>query len=68
MTEKLMTYALGRGAQYYDMPSVRAVLKDAARSDYRFSSIVLGIVKSPAFQMKVKSEDESRIVTASVRQ
>jgi hypothetical protein len=68
MTEKLMTYALGRGLQYYDMPSVRAVLKDAARGDYRFSSIVLGIVKSPAFQMKVKGEDESRTVTASVRQ
>jgi mono/diheme cytochrome c family protein len=68
MTEKLMTYALGRGVQYSDMPSVRAVLKDAARTDYRFSSIVLGIVKSPAFQMKVKSEEESRTVTASVWQ
>jgi hypothetical protein len=45
-TEKLLTYALGRGIQYYDMPAVRSVLKDAARKDYRFSSIILGIVRS----------------------
>jgi mono/diheme cytochrome c family protein len=68
-TEKLAIYALGRGLQYYDMPTVRAIVRDAARNDYRFSSIVLGIVKSTPFQMKVKStEGENRTVTASVRQ
>lgn len=60
-TEKLMTYALGRGIQYYDMPAVRGVLKEARRNDDRFSSIVLGIVKSVPFQMKIKSaETEQR--------
>ncbi len=41
-TEKLMIYALGRGVQYYDMPAVRAIVRDAAHNDYRFSSIVIG--------------------------
>jgi hypothetical protein len=52
MTEKLMTYALGRGVEYYDMPTVRQMVRETARSDYRFSSIVTAIVKSPAFQMR----------------
>jgi hypothetical protein len=54
-TEKLLTYALGRAVHYYDMPVVRSVIREAARSDYRFSSLVLGIVKSAPFQMKVKA-------------
>ncbi len=54
LTERLMTYALGRGVEYSDMPAIRAILKDAARNDYRFSSIVLGIVKSTPFDTKVK--------------
>jgi hypothetical protein len=53
-TEKLLTYALGRGVHYYDMPAVRSIIHDSARNDYRFSSLVLGIVKSAPFQMKVK--------------
>ena len=53
-TEKLLTYALGRAVHYYDMPVVRSVIREAARNDYRFSSLVLGIVKSAPFQMKVK--------------
>jgi hypothetical protein len=52
LTEKLMTYALGRGVEYTDMPTVRAVVRDAAQHDYRFSSIVTGIVKSAPFQMQ----------------
>ena len=56
-TEKLLTYALGRGVQYYDMPAMRAIVRDAAHNDYSFSSIVLGIVKSTPFQMKVKGTD-----------
>jgi hypothetical protein len=59
MTEKLMTYALGRGLEYYDMPVVRAITRDAAQSDYRFSSIVMGIVKSTAFQMRRAREVET---------
>jgi mono/diheme cytochrome c family protein len=55
-TEKLMTYALGRGLEYYDMPTVRAIARGAAKNDYRFSSIVLGIVESAAFQMRAAEE------------
>jgi hypothetical protein len=52
VTEKLMTYALGRGVEYYDMPTIRKIVRDAAKDNYRVSSIVLGIAKSPAFQMR----------------
>ena len=52
LTEKLMTYALGRSVEYYDMPAVRAIVRDTARDNYRFSSIVMGIVKSAPFQMR----------------
>jgi Protein of unknown function (DUF1592)/Protein of unknown function (DUF1588)/Protein of unknown function (DUF1585)/Protein of unknown function (DUF1595)/Protein of unknown function (DUF1587)/Planctomycete cytochrome C len=55
MTEMLMTYGLGRGVEYYDMPTIRSIVKDAARNNYRFSSLVLGVVKSPPFQMKTRS-------------
>ena len=55
-TEKLMTYALGRGLEYYDMPTVRAIARGAAKNDYRFSSIVLGVVESAAFQMRAAEE------------
>jgi hypothetical protein len=55
-TEKLMTYALGRGVEYYDMPVIRSIVRDAARNDNRFSSLVLGIVNSAPFQMRTKSE------------
>jgi hypothetical protein len=50
LTENLLTYALGRPVQYYDMPLVRRLVRDAAAHDYRFSSLVTGIVTSPAFQ------------------
>jgi len=51
-TEMLMTYALGHRVEYYDMPYVRAILKESSKTDYRFSSLVLGIIKSPAFQRR----------------
>ena len=51
-TEKLLTYALGRGVEYYDAPTVRAITREAHSNDYRFSSLVLGIVKSSPFQMR----------------
>jgi len=50
-TEKLMTYGLGRGLEYYDMPAIRTITREAAKNDNKFSSFVLGIVKSAAFQM-----------------
>jgi mono/diheme cytochrome c family protein len=51
-TEKLLTYALGRHVEYFDMPAVRTIVRDAARQDYRFSSLITGIVKSVPFTMK----------------
>ena len=50
--EKLLTYALGRGTEYYDMPTVRAIRREADRSDHRWSTVILGIVKSTPFQMR----------------
>jgi len=49
MTEKLMTYALGRSLDYYDMPAVRAIVRDGKATNYRFSTMVMGIVNAPAF-------------------
>jgi hypothetical protein len=55
-TEKLLTYALGRAVAYYDMPALRTVIRGAAPSDYRWSSLVLGIVKSQPFQMRAAQD------------
>ena len=55
MTEKLLTFALGRGVEYYDAPAIRQIVKDAKGDDYRFSQLILGIVNSTPFQMR-KSE------------
>jgi len=52
VTAKLLAYALGRRLEYYDRPAVRQIVRDAAASDYRWSSLVMGIVKSPAFLMR----------------
>ena len=57
-TEKLLTYALGRGLQYYDMPVVRGIMRQAEPDDYPFSSIVLGIVRSDPFQMRSRAEPQ----------
>ena len=56
LTEKLLIYALGRGVEYQEMPVVRSIVRDAARNDYHFSSLVAGIVKSDQFQMNRKAE------------
>jgi len=53
VTEKLLTYALGRNLESYDMPAVRAIIRSAAENDYRFSSVVLGIVRSTPFKMRM---------------
>ena len=59
VAEKLLTYALGRGVEYQDMPMVRAIARDAAANKYRFSSLVVGIVKSEPFQMNQKAADRA---------
>jgi len=59
-TEKLMTYALGRSVEYYDMPTVRKIVKDAKAGNYKFSSIVMGIVKTPAFQSNMVELPQSQ--------
>jgi hypothetical protein len=58
MTEKLMTYAIGRGMTFHDMPVIREILRKSAAQDYRFSTIVLGIVNSTPFQMRIKPTPE----------
>ena len=57
VTEKLMTYGLGRGVEYFDMPVVRSIVRDAEQNDYRFSSILMGIVNSDPFQMRTKPRE-----------
>jgi mono/diheme cytochrome c family protein len=61
VTAKLMAYALGRRLEYYDRPAVRQIVRDAAASDYRWSSLVMGIVKSPAFLMRASKTASDRI-------
>jgi hypothetical protein len=63
MTEKLMTYALGRGLVASDMPAVRQIVSSAAPNNYRFSSIVLGIVNSVPFKMRMKPGTENPAAT-----
>ena len=48
----MLTYALGRGVEYYDKPAVRAIAREAARDDYRISALITAIVKSTPFQMR----------------
>ena len=52
--ERLMTYALGRPVEYSDMPAVRSIVRESGRNDFRFSAMIVGVVKSPAFQTKMK--------------
>jgi hypothetical protein len=57
MTEKLLTYGAGRALRYYDMPVVRSIAREAARNDNKFSSLIVCIVKSDPFQMRVKQQE-----------
>jgi hypothetical protein len=59
MAEKLLMYGTGRSTHYYDMPAVRGITRDAAKNDYRFSSLVTAIVASEPFQMRVKKAEEA---------
>jgi hypothetical protein len=52
LTEKLLTFALGRGVEYYDGPAIRKIVREAQRADYRFSSIIVGITQSTPFTMR----------------
>jgi mono/diheme cytochrome c family protein len=65
LTERLLTYALGRGLTAADMPAVRTIARDAQRDNYRFSAVVLGIVRSVPFQMRIKgaTEEASRVAS-----
>jgi len=61
VAEKLLTYALGRGMEYEDMPLVRSITHDAAEDNYRFSSLLLGVVESPAFTMNMKTSASTTV-------
>ena len=59
LTQRLLTYALGRTVEYYDMPAVRKIVREAADDDYRFSSLIWAIVESDPFQLRgIAEEDE----------
>ena len=64
-TEKLMTYALGRTLEAYDMPAVRTVVSDAAASDYAFSELIYGVAASTPFQMRMKPDDRGELFGAA---
>ena len=53
VTNRLLTYGLGRGLEYYDAPVVRQILRDASVTDYRWSTIIMGIIQSQPFQMRM---------------
>jgi hypothetical protein len=68
LTEKLMIYALGRSVEYYDMPAVRRIVRDAKRADYRFSAILAGIAQSEPFRFsKAPAADENETVAAEAQ-
>jgi hypothetical protein len=62
-TENLMTYGLGRRVEYYDMPAVRQIVRDAAKNDYRMSAFFLSVVKSAAFQMSAAEAERTSTAT-----
>jgi hypothetical protein len=63
--EKLLTYAIGRGLEYDDMPLVRSLSRNAARDDFRFSSLIMGVVQSPAFTMNMKAVANTKPATVA---
>ena len=65
LTEKLLTYALGRGTEYYDAPVVREIVRSASAADYQWSSIILGIVQSQPFQMRMAAVSEEDSVAGT---
>ena len=67
MTEKMLIYALGRGLTSHDMPVVRGIVRNAARQNYKFSTLVLGIVNSAPFQMRIKPGARARADEGATR-
>lgn len=67
MTEKLLTYAVGRGLEPSDLPAVRGIVREAAAHDYRFSALILGVVESDAFQMRRSSDSPVTAAVAPLR-
>ena len=63
-TERLLTYALGRGVEYYDMPLVRSIVHEAEPSNYRFSSLIMGVVRSEPFQFNTKGSTYGSDISA----
>jgi hypothetical protein len=61
LTGKLMTYALGRTLDYRDMPTVRTIVRQAARQDFRLGALILGVVQSPAFSQRERAPEAARI-------
>jgi hypothetical protein len=68
LTEKLLVYGLGRGLDYRDMPTVRTILRDASRDNFRFSTLMLGVVRSAPFQMRMASGDNEPVQSAQNRE
>jgi hypothetical protein len=66
MTEKLLSYAVGRGLESYDHPAVRGIVRESAASGYRWSALILGVVKSAPFQMRRTRSADSRAAAAAV--
>jgi hypothetical protein len=65
LTTRLMTYALGRGLEPSDLPAVRSILRKAAQSEYRFASIITGIVETPMFQMRTRLQPSNDVLTTA---
>jgi hypothetical protein len=61
LSSKLLAYAVGRGLEYYDQPAVRKIARDAGQNDYRWSSIIAGIVKSTPFSMGIVNTQSLRV-------
>jgi len=66
LTEKLMTYALGRRVEYYDQPTIRQIVRNAAANDYSWSSLVLGIIESPPFIMSMAKSEVTPVEAENV--
>jgi len=64
LTEKLLTYALGRAVEYHDMPTVRSIMRESAKTDHSFTGLVMGIVESPQFTQRIKSDDSAATTAA----
>jgi hypothetical protein len=64
LTEKLLTFALGRGADWYDAPAIRAAVRSAQKDNYRFSALVTAIVNSQPFQMRMSQSPEEKVLAS----